>query len=223
MSWPLRCHQAPGAPRCAGRMQAGCLLAPDYHLVWSRGSGCNLMLSKLVFTRDMAAIRGSSCSPGESIFLSLPRVAAPCARHCPGRTEHPAETPERVRALRALRAVLSGRWGRGPLTGGFGGTVGSNPLVQSAVGTRGQLAMAVCRQEPTCWTGGAGRRASSLPAGLISSLLTNPFTLEQAERDRAHPEASQCHSSPATTVSLLGAHRAPISPAGGWSGEMPPT
>lgn len=106
VSWPLRCHQAPGAPRCAGRMQAGCLLAPDYHLVWSRGSGCNLMLSKLVFTRDMAAIRGSSCSPGESIFLSLPRVAAPCARHCPGRTEHPADTPERVRASRA--AVLSG-------------------------------------------------------------------------------------------------------------------
>lgn len=83
-------------------------------------------------------------------------------------------------------------------------------------------AMAVCRQEPTCWTGGAGRRASWLPAGLISSLLTNPFTLEQAERDRAQPEASQCHSSPTATVSLLGAHRAPISPAGGWSGEMPP-
>lgn len=32
--------------------------APDYHLVWSLCSGCNLMLSKLVFTRDKAAIRG---------------------------------------------------------------------------------------------------------------------------------------------------------------------
>lgn len=108
--------------------------------------------------------------------------------------------------------MLSGRWGRGPHAGGFGGTVGSDPLVQSALGASllWVLAMAVCRQEPTCWTGSAGRRASSLPAGLISSLLTNPFTLEQAERGRAQPEASQCHSSPATTVSLLGAHRAPI-------------
>lgn len=121
--------------------------------------------------------------------------------------------------------MLSGRWGQGSHTAGFGGTVGSDPLVQSALGASllWVPAMAACRQEPTRWTGGAGRRTSWLPAGFISSPLTNPFTPEQAERDRAQPEASQCQSSPAITVSLLGAHKAPISPAGGWSGEMPPT
>lgn len=56
---PQRYHRAraphsplPGSTRCAGTVP------PDYHLVWSRCSGCNMMLSKLVFTRDKAAIRG---------------------------------------------------------------------------------------------------------------------------------------------------------------------
>lgn len=45
----------PSSTRCARRCASR---APDYHLVLSRYSGCNLMLSKLVFTRDKAAIRG---------------------------------------------------------------------------------------------------------------------------------------------------------------------
>lgn len=45
----------PSSTRCARRCASR---APDYHLVWSLYSGCNLMLSKLVFTRDKAAIRG---------------------------------------------------------------------------------------------------------------------------------------------------------------------
>lgn len=49
---------------------------------------------------------------------------------------------------------------------------------------------------------GGGRAGG--PVGLISSLLTNPVTREQAERDGARREASQLCSSPATAVSSLG-------------------
>lgn len=52
--------------------------------------------------------------------------------------------------------------------------------------------------------GGAGRQRTGSPRGLISSLLTNPVTREQAERDGARHKASQRRSGPMTTVSLLG-------------------
>lgn len=48
-----------------------------------------------------------------------------------------------------------------------------------------------------------GGQAGGL-VGLISSLLTNPFTHEQAERDGAWHKASQHRSSSVTAVSSLG-------------------
>lgn len=132
--------------------------------------------------------------------------------------------------------VLPRQWSQGPHTGVFGGTVGADPPAQSAA--RGQPALrclwrpCAVRRPPARQEVLGGGRAGS-PVGLISSLLTNPFIHEQAERDGARHEASQHRSSPATAVSLLG--RASVSVAAGtprgahlpkpsgWAGELPPT
>lgn len=96
--------------------------------------------------------------------------------------------------------MLPGQGALGPTPGGLGGQ-GVQPLWPRWTGLLSVPAAAgglPARQEVL----GGGRAGS--PAGLISSLLTNPFTQEQAERDGARHEASQRRSSPASAVSSLG-------------------
>lgn len=89
--------------------------------------------------------------------------------------------------------MLPGQRGQGPHTGVFGGTAGADPPAQSAA--RGQPALwclrrpCAVRRPPARQEVLGGGRAGS-PVGLISSLLTNPFTHERAERDGAWREAS---------------------------------